>query len=112
MKRFALLLILTFFAYNFSMIAQVSEPITIQLKKSDLKGKSAVLSSVADKISYIKLETLPDALIGRASRYQNYSVVSMGVRHGVLDLLFGKNATGSRIYCLGRTRSGPGSSPG
>jgi len=53
----------------FVVKAQEALPITVKLKKSDLEGNYSKLSDVADEISYIKLETHPDGLIGSASRY-------------------------------------------
>ena len=52
-----------------TVICQEKGPITITFKKSALEGNDVMLSDVADEISYIKLETHPNALIGSASSY-------------------------------------------
>lgn len=54
---------------SLSALTQETTPITIKLEKSDLEGISVNLSEIADEISYIKLETHPQALIGSSNRY-------------------------------------------
>ncbi len=69
MKKSISLVLMALILPCFAVIAQETDPITIKFKKSDLEGNEVLLSAVADEISYIKLETHPDALIGSASRY-------------------------------------------
>ena len=69
MKKLIYLVLIALAMPCFTLLAQESSPITIKFKKSDLEGNDVMLSAVADEISYIKLETNPDALIGSASRY-------------------------------------------
>lgn len=69
MKKLFIVWLITLALPGSVLIAQESAPITISFKKSDLEGNDIKLSAVADEISYIKLETHPDALIGSAGRY-------------------------------------------
>jgi len=69
MKKIISLLLTALLMSCFTAIAQETAPIIIKFKKSELEGNEVKLSAVADEISYIKLETNPDALIGSASRY-------------------------------------------
>lgn len=58
---------LIIFSISFhSLYAQDISPITIEIKKSELEGCGAMLSELADEISYVKLETTSNALIGDA----------------------------------------------
>ncbi len=93
----------------FAIRAQDTTPITIKFKKSDLEGKDAMLSEMADEISYIKLETHPDAIIGSSSRYYVNQIpqgfLFWSIRGGKIFLF---NSDGTFRGIVGSEGKGPG----
>ena len=90
--------------------AQESEPITITFKNSNFDSKFCKLSDVADEISYIKLETTPDVIIGRSGGYTIEQIPNgfllWNVKGAGRIMLF--NTDGKFRGFVGREGKGPG----
>jgi hypothetical protein len=52
-----------------NLFCQQSDPTVIEFSKKDLQATPSTLSAVADRISFVKLETTKEALIGGSNMY-------------------------------------------
>jgi hypothetical protein len=64
-----LLFLLFILVSSLNLLSQANGPKVIELTKKDLEKSPSTLSAIADRISFVKLETVPGAFIGNADSY-------------------------------------------
>jgi len=96
--------------FSLNLLSQVIGPKVIELTKKDLEKSPSTLSAIADRISFVKLETVPGAFIGSADSYYCLQIPAGFIIYpgqGKEDIMLFDKA-GKLKTKIGRIGRGPG----